>query len=262
MLLNHTPARKLKTILRPWRPRIFRAIYKIFNHSSIIVYTIPKAGSTSILISLKRSLGHTRLIAVAQAHDFQGIMDPKKVFVYSDTYYLISLVRNPIERALSAVFFFMIPERNKRGSTPSTDISVWKRRTKHRITRSLEWFNQEMKNGFGIDVYAAPFSTEIGYRIYTQTNHHLLKKVNLLVLRTELDDDKKSRIIREFLGLNRLEIMRYRESRLDPDAMVYQEMKQRIKFSPEYTDQICNHKHTQHFFSAREVSAMRARWSE
>ena len=122
--------------------------------------------------------------------------------------------------------------------------------------RPLTWFDAELKRTLGVDVFQYPFSTEKGFAVIRSQN------VDLLVLKCELDDERKGRAIADFLGLETLELVRSNVSSKRAHARKYDLFKKRIRVPDSLLDAMYDSKFSRHFYSAEELARSRIRWRE
>ena len=121
--------------------------------------------------------------------------------------------------------------------------------------RPLTWLDAEVKTSFGIDIYQHPFPIKQGYTIITEGS------TSLLVLRCDLDDKTKTRVIADFLDLDDFEIVRSNVRSEKPEARKYADFKRRIRMPAALLDQMYDSKFARHFFSKEELALFRKRWS-
>lgn len=169
----------------------------------------------------------------------------------------ISLVREPVGRNVSAFFQNLeaITGLDKEAVLCNADKlqAYFLNSYKHSVP--LDWFDVEVQETLGIEVYAQPFPKEKGY-IEFQNG-----PFELLVLRAELPDGEKAEAIQRFLGLRRFEIGRENVSARKWYADLYDHFKQHLALPQEHLDAMCTAKYTRHFYTASEIEAMRVRWT-
>lgn len=143
----------------------------------------------------------------------------------------ISLIRSPLERNISAFFQELssavvlddnlrkqlkLPEwmrqvtrlpipnewknalmerliQNKLDKNLNTLIDYYLENFRHRFP--LDWLDFELKEAIGIDVFEEPFDVQTGYHVYQR------EQFQLLLLKTELPNTDKSKIVGNFLQL-------------------------------------------------------------
>ncbi len=254
------------------------------GQSPIIVYSMPKVGSTSMQTSL---LKHR--IWSYQVHQIQDVsVYPYKIKYPVDMKFyrrwirawrlqhrywtakgldekfikpkrftkIITLVRDPITRNMSK--FFDDPWRLVDGQdvgTLSQDKLIDLFLNKHNHQGVFKWFDREFKAGLGIDVYQYPFPYEQGYQRIKQDCF------DVLVLRVELDDALKEKAIADFLDIPTFNLTRKYEGETRVHGPRYREFKEKIRLPQSYLDMMCDAKYTRHFYSSDEIEQMRQRWS-
>lgn len=173
---------------------------------------------------------------------------------------IISLIRNPIECMVSA----FAPEvraplddtgghRNLSAQALSAQFKAeYFDRQRHLV--KLNWFDDEFRAALGINVYKYPFPRETGYLRFREG------PCDVLLMRSELDDDTKSRVASDFVGTTDLKIIRARVGREQPYGEIYKVFKQRVTVSKEDMESVVNSRFAQHFFSQDVLSAMKERF--
>ncbi|WP_242119389.1 putative capsular polysaccharide synthesis family protein [Aestuariivivens sediminicola] len=165
---------------------------------------------------------------------------------------IITLVRDPIERNLSAffdAFYFMVGVKQEdfRGSLEDL-AKIYKRDFPHEY--AVGWFDNYLGSSLSVDVYKVAFPVEKGHL----TVFH--KKYPILILRSDLENSEKEKQIMEFLGLKAFII---RNTNIT-NASLYEDFKNYIKFSKEYLLSQYNSKYAQHFFSKEERNKALKKW--
>jgi hypothetical protein len=122
----------------------------------------------------------------------------------------------------------------------------------HRVP--LTWFNNELKQTLGIDVYEFEFPKEHGYLEIRDG------RFELLVVKMEIPDRFKAAAITKFLGLENFQLKRSNISHQKKYSLVYQEFKKKICLPQAYVDQMLTSKYTQHFYSNGELEEIRRTW--
>lgn len=253
----------------------------------LIVFQMGKVGSTAILASLeaaapRRPLFHVHFLSS------QGLADARKrlaslraangnanTWCLLESQFLqrmltrsanrkwkvISLIREPVARNISSFFFNIERYRpdvfkdillGRENSHAVLDIFL-KEFPEHDYT--LQWFDTEMKQVFGIDIYTEPFHAEKGYQIYYGD------KADLLLLRLESLRECASDAFFEFLGIKDF-LLRTANS---ADEFVYADAYQRfldeVELPSDYLDKMYGAPYTRHFYTSSEITCFRDRWS-
>jgi hypothetical protein len=174
---------------------------------------------------------------------------------------LISLVRAPIPRAISEFFYqlrWQIPDFEGRLAARELGTAELTARfcREYRDIAPLAFFNQQVRDLFGIDVYAEPFPKERGYHIYERGN------VRLLILRLEDLDRCIARAMREYLGFPHFSAINRNAAEKMPYRELYKEFLAQLRLPPERVQEWHSSKYAQHFYTPEELARSAARWIE
>jgi hypothetical protein len=121
--------------------------------------------------------------------------------------------------------------------------------------RILQWFDNNIKANFGIDVYAQSFP-KCGYATYSHRN------IRLLVMRCEISDDKKVKVIKKFLGLDEFQLSNKNISAQKEYGSTYSDFKKNVKLPSDFIDRMCKSKYFNYFYDQDVIDAIREKWSE
>lgn len=264
---------KLRTALR----QATSFFGRIKTRTPIIVYQMGKVGSSSVSDSLK-AYGLGRVFHVHRmnpdniervrqeylAHDEIPPDESTGERLYADVVdrgreaRFITFVREPISRNMSAFFQnfkrFTGVEYEDADFTVEELIDLFVEGYRHPVP--LTWFDVEMKQTLGIDVYEHPFPKEGGHLTVKEGNFELL------ILKLEVNDTIKERAIAEFLGF---EDFRLTSSNVGQDkhySRTYQRFLRNIRLPKSYVELMCDSCYTRHFYSAAEVEAVRSEWDD
>lgn len=248
----------------------------------ILVYQMGKVGSSTVHDSLRarqlrRPLYHVHLLnnldeireqvtraypnpvaTVAQIE--KGRRLRKRILRSRRRWHVISLVRDPVQRNVSAFFENLtevIPdayERRARGEITAKDI---KDAFLHQYDHSapLEWFQSQLEPVFGIDVYATRFDTENGYATYETP------AATLLVIRVENLSDGGADAIREFLGLESFALVNANVGRGKRYHDLYAEFEETVTLPPSYLARMYDSTFARHFYTDEEIDGFMRRWT-
>ncbi|MDC8005764.1 putative capsular polysaccharide synthesis family protein [Aureisphaera galaxeae] len=253
-----------------WRLReLTERINLLFSKDIILVYTMGKVGSTSIYYSLKRKFKgrvlftHRMIEKNIEAYNKAFIKNNIKPHrskvgelvlkkMASKNIKIISLVREPIGRNISDFFqdlpVYLKNHRMIDGMEPSDIHSQFLQNYPHKIP--LRWFDEEFKETTGIDVFNTPFNKEEKYIVLKEGN------VEALVLRVDLDDEKKEKIIGEFLEIDHFHLERRNTASSKPYSQAYNSFKEYCKFNDDYVTNMLKSKYCTHFYSELEISEL------
>jgi hypothetical protein len=171
--------------------------------------------------------------------------------------YIISLTREPIGRNVSA--FFQNFQNHTGVPYHKSNFSLEELKaiflSRFADGRPIRWFDKNIKENFGIDVYASSFP-KCGYATY----YH--KKNRLLVMRSEINDNEKAKVISGFLGLSDFQLFSRNIGADKEYASTYMDFTRNVKFPSGYIDKMCKSKYFNYFYEQDVVIEVRKRWSE
>ncbi len=258
-ILRRVIPKPVKRLGRKWVDQIYFQ-RKIRRASPVLVYQMGKVGSRSIY----RSLLEQYAGVVLHSHGFSlNHEDPtiRRLYhwaiVNARPLNIISLTREPIGRNVSA--FFENFERDTgvpytKANFPIEELkAIFLSNYAHEIP--LNWFDDNILANFGIDVFSTPFPKN-GISTYSHNN------VELLVMRLEISDNEKVAAINNFLGLDRFQLHNYNIGEEKNYSTTYKTFKNKVKFSPDYIDKMCEYKYFNHFYSREAINEAREKWSE
>ncbi len=243
---------------------------RLHQGSPIIVYQMGKVGSASIRDSLKAdkvrpvfhlhrmnpdwhsySLGYPIPPTWLGERLYLDIIRDRKPAKF------ITLVREPISRNLSTFFaqFYQYTgmgyEDVDLSSREATDIFLssfgfpW---------RPLVWFDTELKEMIGIDVYQYNFPREQGYLSIEDSNY------KLLIIKIEIEDSIKEQAIAQFLGKDSFKIKRTNTAETRNYASAYRTFLSELALPKDYIDLMYSSEYVKHFYSDSEIDSFRQRW--
>jgi hypothetical protein len=234
----------------------------IATHTPIIVYQMGKVGSMSIYNSLKSQYSgitlHRHELSAPDDWQVQTLLT--HALVNKQPLKLISMVREPVGRNISAFFqnfevITSIAPKDSKFSLPELN-NIYFSNPKMDHTAPITWYDEKVKKLFGIDVYAEPFPKEEGWIIIKNAN------VELLLMKAEISDEKKTLLVKEFTGVKDFRLMPSNVSEDKDYATLYSEFKKAIQFPAGYLDSLYNSSLMQHFYTAAEIEKMRQKWSK
>lgn len=252
-----------------------------FNLPPIIILTPGKVGSSSVYDTLKRVKGNR----VFHIHRFseKGIEESikehldsdrnskplhlivskllrKKLESYKGKIFIITIVREPISREVSSFFqnteFYKNQIENADLKVDENKaLSLLLKQLRSGITNDLEnWFDDEINQNFGIEVFKNQFDIDKGYSITHHGNNvHLLIKLENL--------DKTFTIaIKEFLESNAyspLQNANVGEQKFYAES--YKTIKSKVKLDQKTITEILSSRYFQQFYSGTENS-IKQKW--
>lgn len=173
---------------------------------------------------------------------------------------IITMVREPIAVDLSTVFQWIgsgtadrfFAQRIKEGKDFRQIVFELMVKIQN---RQFEWFEDELKELCGVDIYAYPFDKEKGYTIISA------EEVEILLLKAERISDL-TEIIGDFAGNPCLELQNDNIGKNKEYAHLYEEIKKKIKLTSQYVDRYYNrHSCINHFYTEKEQKYFLSKWN-
>ncbi|HZQ08710.1 MAG TPA: putative capsular polysaccharide synthesis family protein [Anaerolineae bacterium] len=118
-----------------------------------------------------------------------------------------------------------------------------------------EWFDVQLREPFGIDVYASEFPKAQGYQYYERDT------IQLVVLRLEDLSRCGATVMREFLGIPDFRMSSANVGVEKQYGELYREVQKVLRLSPERANELNSLKYAQHFYTPQELEASVARWT-
>lgn len=171
---------------------------------------------------------------------------------------VVSAVRDPIERMISDFFQNLeryTPDRRypAMGQYSAADYAKWFE-TEFDIFRSSDWFEEQFRDLFSLDLYATTFDQEKGFQIVRSD------EVVGGIIRYDRIKDAASAYFLELLGAD-IELHRSNDSSAKVYADVYEDFKQRVRFDREALERLYEQEYVRHFYTGPERAAAVDRWS-
>lgn len=265
---------------------IFRK-HTLLNKPPIIVYQMGKVGSSTLVktldrLNLTRPIFHVHRITPSgleyirekgvqmgrgypSSHYFLGknLHSYIKDNLCNRKWTIITLTREPIGRNISAFFqslnyrfprFINELDKNQEKLLTIEMRDAFLKNYPHDL--SLNWFDVELKQVFGIDVYKSDFPTMYGYKVYQSSN------VELLVIRLEDLQKCYRQSLSEFIGIDPKKIV-LNSSNVSSQKYyktIYEYFKSHIYLPEEYIDRQYNSRYARHFYTEKEINEFRNKW--
>ena len=232
-------------------------ILPLYNEM-ILVYVPSKVGSMSIHESILAAGKYA--LHVHQLNEIQySPGNIKKLAQLHDTR-ILSVVRDPVARAISLLWYGL---RGKCPYHPETENALETGFEKIQRSyfqegfenREFEWFHEELKAVFGIDIYEYSFDKEKGYTIIEQDN------IQIMLLTTESINHLESEI-GDFLGINNFKIKSENKADRADYRFAYETYKRRLKLRQEMLDRVYfNNPYLKHFYTDERIREFYQTWS-
>jgi len=182
---------------------------------------------------------------------------------------IVTLVRDPISRNTSAFFQSLELKRldydhqyqakSFFGFETIVDledlgpfITIFFEKSDH--DTPLVFFDRELKDTFGIDVYSSAFPKSKGYKIYEE------ERADVLLIRLENLDECAQDAFKEFLGIDGFTLTNKNVAGDKPYRALYQRFLDSIVLPDSYLDRMYTSKYARHFYSEEEINKFKAKW--
>ncbi len=244
----------------------------------VILYLPPKVGSTSVARVLKNnyrfSMRHHYLRPEItdwvlnrykkelplhywnfkrQRWAYDKIVVPKRPVKF------ITMVRDPIAQGVSNFFdtldrIMLKPESYKDYTVPEL-IDLFFAQDFREISW-LHWFDDELMPTLGIDLYKYDFPREAGYLRIQEGN------IDLLLMKTELKDDVKAKIVMDFVGLDKtISLAQHLQVTADKSyGEIYDVFKKTLVLPPELIHNVYNSPIVKYFYTDEELKRFETKW--
>ncbi len=266
--------------------RLRRAEWR--DEAAIIVYQMGKVGSSTAVASLRASGLQQRIYHIhsltgqgfdSRKHMYERMFPGQPIDLQRMRHLLVSeqlqkrlgngrrtpkwkvitLVRDPVARNISDFFQvidYWLPgfEQRVRAGELEVDelISTFMREYHH--DEPLNWFDIELKQVLGVDVFASEFPKSAGFNIYKRD------RVEVLVLKLEQLNASSAAAFGDFLGLENVDIIGANAAEDKDYHSLYKQFKSGLKLPDEYLQEMYTSKYAQQFYSADEIQQFHDRW--
>lgn len=247
-------------ILTPGKVGSSSVYYTLKKESKNPVFHIHNLSKTGIKLSINDHIrSHRKSIPL---HLIVSKNLRKKLTAYTGKLFIITIIREPISREISSFFqntdqYKDVLENKNLEIDAKMAQKILHKKFEADICQNLkDWFDLEIKNNFGIDVFDKNFDCQKNYVISQNKNfnHLLLKMEDLDVVFPEAS--------KEFLGLNfPLKLQKANVGDKKHYASTYKKIRKSIKLDDEVISQIINSKFFQHFY-LQDKSKVISKWSK
>jgi hypothetical protein len=261
----------------------YRKAHKKFNiDTPIIVFQMGKVGSSSVYDALRdldldvpvyhshvlnrfdeyeegirrtRAVPENSIAALEAGRALRRIVDSERWKTWS----LVSLVRAPIPRAISDFFENVdayIPDfwtRWRRGEIVLNELNeiFWTRFHDYSL---IHWFDDQVRDVFGMDVFAKPFPHARGYTVYQN------ETARLLLLRLEDLNNCGSDALQEFLGLDGVPLALKNSGSSKAYGALYREFVAQLRLPHDYVQEMHRSRYARHFYTQQELENSITQW--
>lgn len=217
----------------------------IFDTPDVLVYQPGKVGSTTLYQSLLKAgincihvhrFWYDKMDIYVKENMKAAIDELKK----KDELKIITAVRDPIARILSSFMQNYFRDIANEGISNLKDGLIGF--IKNRVTCEFDWFDNNIKRNFGIDILEYDFDKSRGYGIIEEHN------IKILILTMEKMNENED-IIREFVDIPDFKLENYNVGEEKEYKWIYEGIKKNMLI-PEEIIQSCNSDiRFKHFYS-------------
>jgi hypothetical protein len=187
----------------------------------------------------------------------EGLAAVAQLIRHQEAVKTVTLVRDAIARNLSAVFAELrkvCPDAEQMDEflqEPDKVRKVWR---EFHDRRPYVWFDNELRDVLGIDVYLYPFPEE---GIVTIKHG----RYEVLIMRTELEDSLKSAALAKFLRVNELPLYSHNnEARTTTYSSRYEQFRRSIGLEEAYLRAAGQSRYMRHFYSELAIEDYIEHW--
>ena len=254
----------------------------------IIVYQMGKVGSQSIIktletLNLSRPIYHVHRITldgleyIEERAENMGRLYPGKNYWSGqylrqklknrssvDSWDIISMIRDPVARNLSAFFHglnYWYPEAQEEYDQLDDQVLFTNIRqvflNKFPHDRPITWFNSEIRSIFGIDIFSGHFPKEKRYKIYDG------EQDRLLLIRLEDFNRCYREAMHEFLRIEfeKFTLVKANIATQKWYGLLYVDFLNWLVLPSDYLKKLYGSRLIQHFYSREEIKQFRQKWS-
>jgi hypothetical protein len=118
----------------------------------------------------------------------------------------------------------------------------------------LTYFDREFKGVLNVDIFSRDFQKTKGYQVYRE------REFDILLIRLEDLNTCFIEAVREFMGIDNLVLVNENLSVNKEYNVIYQIVKNSIKFPESFLDKIYFSKFSRHFYTDEELNGFKKRW--
>ena len=244
-LLNEAHSRRKDIILK------YFAFLPLHNDEIILIYQTGKVGSSSVYRSIKKYNRnvlhcHTLRDVCEREDDLSQLLNLKSGKI-------ITLVRDPIARRISEMWQNITSWERYSAEVDFSEIEKYYFKKRFWVG-DAEWFDNQMKKYFKINIYEHPFNTEKGYTVIKQGN------IEVLLLTLERLNDLEE-VIGNFLGIKGFKLSRDNVGKEKLYRFALQAFKESFTISQEELEELYRKSdYMKHFYSEQEREEFYAKW--
>lgn len=237
----------------------------LVDFPEFLIYQPGKVGSSTVYETLvNEGLSAAQVHVIVQN---TKIEETKRIAEYYTEVYrkykkhvkIITCVREPIIRQLS--YFVQTFTQNFIRATLLEDLNLAENAVRFMvngldINKEFVWFDEEIKELTGVDIYQYPFDKEKGYTLIKEGN------IEILVMTLEqLNDNVK--VLGDFVGKPSLKLCNSNVADEKHNKYIYKELKERIKLPARVLDsQYRDNPKLDHFYTEEHKKQFYQKWNK
>jgi hypothetical protein len=222
----------------------------------VVVHQMARVGSKTIRWAVRDNVPGVRSLHTHYLNqDTIERMHAQFVRMYEHT-------GRPVARTVSAFFRHLPLNHPELGDRFHDDpdnvaklIELFRRADHLEDSFAPDWFDREVRDVFGVDVFDRPYPTDGLGCVYS------CDAGSLLVLRTEDLASRGAQALGAFLGTEPIGLKHLNRTTDRSYARTYRRFMAELRLPPEYLDRMYGSKLTRHFYTQDEISAFRGRWT-
>ncbi|MCF6263982.1 MAG: hypothetical protein L3J24_10405 [Xanthomonadales bacterium] len=245
------------------------------NKKIVLVYQMGKVGSTTYTSSLEKlqslevfhihrlkhqsnqsmikyllSLGHADLAL----KEFRWQVISQYINQHKPQLYIISAMRNPIARNMSA--FFQNKSLGNLKNERDIELLIEGYLSKYNHDLPITWFDEQFNDALGINILDYPFNKQKGWVTFRQHNIHCL------LMTAEAKDSEKASAINAFLDTSLSRLLRKNSGESKDYAFLYKSFKGKINLPASYINAQLNNKVVRHFYTHNQIQEFKCQWRQ
>lgn len=254
-------------ILEDHKKERCKNVYSKLNINSeikkiIIVYSLPKVGSTSLITSLR--IFGSRIFNLIHVHDenmLEHLLNEKEILITDFIHYLsilhhnvyvIDIYRSPIERKISDFFEKITLHFN----TAEENIN------KHKIETLIDRFQKIFNNIPNLDPLIHKYNLEVGKTFDFEKKYNLFQSNNITYISLRLKDSKKWGEVLSGIFEQKIMIITDYETNNKIINQIYNEFKKKYLIPRNYLESIRSDKDFNYYFDEEEKKEYLDMWKE
>lgn len=250
------------------------------NKDLIVVHQMGRAASMTVTntvksMNLSMPVYHTHWLNSATVENRMGRIDPDKgplnvrvsqllspqIYQHKKdrNWKFISIIRDPVARNISAYFlsidhfFDDFFRRYKQGDITLDDLlHNFLKEFPH--DQPIKWFDEEVKEPIGIDVFEVPFDNRKGFIVVEHEN------VSFLTVKLERLNDVYQDALNALFHKKTERLVNTHVTNEDKDFDMYKEFISNIPLPKDYLEEMYASKYATHFYDDVEINGFKNKW--